>query len=116
MKIIDTIQQEVHQYLFESPEISDGIQFSEYKLKKRINYFRHNYYPTGKLTEDGDYEYWFDLIQPRVNAGVKNLRLDAKYFLVFSRNPVKDFSAVYIANAKLADWMEETHKTCKNRP
>jgi hypothetical protein len=109
--ILDIITEEVHKYLFESVEVGDGIKFSEYKLKKRINYFRHNYYPTGKVTEDGDVDYWFDLIQPRVSTGVKNMRMDSKYFLVFSKNPIKDFPAVYIANTKLADWMEETHRS-----
>lgn len=111
MKILDTITNEIQTYLFESAEVGDGIQFSEYKLKKRINYFRHNYYPTGKVTEEGDYEYWWDLIQPRINTGVKNMRLDSKYFLVFSRNPIGDFPAVYISNAKLAEWMDENHKS-----
>lgn len=108
MKLLDQITTEIDEYLFGTVEIADGVQFSEYKLKKRINFFKSRHYPTGKITEDGDYEYWFDLIHPRVAAEVKNLRLDSKYFLVFSRNPIGDFPAVYLANAKLAEWMEET--------
>ena len=110
MKIIKTIKNEVQKYLFDSAGIGEGIKFSEYQLKKRINYFRHQYYPTGKITEDGDYEYWFDLIQPRVNTGIKNMRIDSKYFLVFSKNAIKDFGAVYVANAKLSEWMNETKR------
>lgn len=109
-KILDQITNEVHQYLFETAEISDGVSFSEYKLKKRINFFKNRHYPTGKVTEEGDIEYWFDIIHPRVNDEVKNLRLDSKYFTVFSKNPIGDFPAVYIANCKLSEWMEENGK------
>ncbi len=108
MKFLDQITAEIDQYLFGTVEIADGIPFSEYKLKKRINFFKNRHYPTGKVTDDGDYEFWFDATHPRVMAEVKNLRLDSKYFMVFSKNPIGDFPAVYIANCKLAEFMEET--------
>ncbi len=106
--ITKQISNEIEQYLFEDVEIGDDIRHSEYKLKKRINYFKNRWYVTGKVTESGEYEYWFDRIQFAVNHEVKNLRLDSKYFLVFSKNPIKDFPAVYIANVSLHEWMEET--------
>lgn len=107
MKILDTITGEVNEYLFGDVEISDGIRFSEYKLKKRIMYFKNRYYPTGKITEDGDYEYWLDIIHLRVNSEVKNIDFDSKHVLLFSKSPMQDFSAVYVANLGLDEFMWE---------
>lgn len=107
MKILDTITGEVHEYLFGDVEISDGVRFSEHKLKKRIMYFKNRHYPTGKITEDGDYEYWFDIIHSRVNSEVKNIDFDSKHVLLFSNSPVQDFSAVYVANLGLDEFMWE---------
>lgn len=107
MKILDTITGEVNEYLFGDVEISDGIRFSEYKLKKRIMYFKNRHYPTGKITEDGDYEYWFDIIHSRVNSEIKNIDFDSKHVLLFSKSPVQDFSCVYVANLGLSEFMWE---------
>lgn len=108
MKIYNQFSSEIENYLSESTEIADGVPFNEHRLKKRINFFKNKWYPTGKITEDGDYEYWFDRIQFAVNHEIKNLRLDSKFFLIFSKNPIGDFPAVFIANAKLSEWMEDT--------
>lgn len=107
MKALDIITDEVHEYLFGTTEIADDIQFSEWKLKKRIMYFKNQYYPTGKITDDGDYEHWFDIIHSRVNSEVKNLDFDSKHLLVFSKAPVKDFPAVYVTNLGLDEFMWE---------
>ena len=107
MKILDTITSEVQEYLFGDVEISDGVRFSEYKLKKRIMLFKNRHYPTGKITEDGDYEYWFDIIHSRVNSEVKNIDFDSKHVLAFSKAPMQDFSAVYVANLGLDEFMWE---------
>lgn len=107
MEILNTITNEVHEYLNGTTEISEGVQFSEHKLKKRIMFFKNKYYPTGKVTEDGDYEYWFDIIHSRVNGEVKNLDFDTKHILLFSKNPVGDFAAVYVANLYMGEFMWE---------
>ena len=96
---------EVNEYLFGTTETSDGIQFSEWKLKRRIMFFKNKHYPTGKITEDGDYEHWFDIIHSRVNSEVKNLDIDSKHFLIFSKAPVIDFAATYVLNFVLDDFM-----------
>jgi hypothetical protein len=108
MKIIKTIEQETEKYLNRTIEISEGVNYSQYKLVKRISQFQNKLYPKGKLDKQGKYKYWFDIITPRVNNEVKNLRIDTKNPLIFSKNPVKDFAAVLIANAKLGEWMWET--------
>jgi hypothetical protein len=108
--ICSIIKDETHKYLFESVQTSSGELYSEHRLKRRIYTYKSRVYPTGKVNEVGEIEYWFDAIIPRVNAEVKNLRLDSKYFMFWSKNPIGDFAAVYIANASLAEFMERTHR------
>lgn len=104
------IKDEVWKYLFESVETSSGELYSEWRLKRRIYTYKARRYPTGKVNEVGEIEYWFDATTPCVNSEVKNLRLDSKYFMFWSENPIGDFAAVYIANASLQEFMERTHR------
>lgn len=108
MDILNQIKTEVNNYLFQSVETSSGELYSEWKLKKRIALYKSRHYPTGKVNKAGEIEYWFDQIAPRVNNEVKNLRLDSKYFMFWSKNVVGDFSAVFIMNTKLVEFMETT--------
>lgn len=108
--IAGTIKDEVSKYLNESVETSSGELYSEYKLKRRIYTYKARRYPTGKVNEFGEIEWWFDATTPRVNAEIKNLRIDSKYFMFWSKNPVGDFAAVYICNASLAEFMERSHR------
>ncbi len=107
MKVLDTITSEIHEYIFGVTHINENIPYSEYKLKKRIAMFKAKYYPTGKITADGDYEYWYDIIHPAVNSEVKNLDFDTKHILVFSTAPIQDFSAVYVINLGIDEFMWE---------
>lgn len=110
MNVTKQVRQEVNDYISQTIRKSENVPFSEYKLKKRIAFFMSRHYPTGKMTESGEYEYWFDIIQPRANHAIKNLRLDTKNILVFSKSPIVDFAAVFLANAALFDWMWENMK------
>lgn len=110
MKISNIIKQEVSDYINNSVEVSEGIPYSEYKLKKRIALFKNKHYPTGKVTRSGEYEHWFDIISPRIDNVVKNLRIDSKNVMLFSRSPVEDFAAVYIGNAALQEEMRDSDK------
>lgn len=107
MKVLDKITSEVHEYINGTTKLDDHVPFSEYKLKKRIQMFKNKYYPTGKVTPDGDYEHWFDIIHPAVNSEVKNLDFDTKHVLVFSKAPVQDFAAVYVINLGIDEYMWE---------
>lgn len=107
MDIIKTITTELDEYLFGSQSINEDMDFSEYRLKKRISYFKNRHYTTGKVTEEGDYEFWFDIIHPCVNDEIKNIDFDTKHILVFSKSPVEDFAATYISNLVLDEFMWE---------
>jgi len=99
---------EIDNYLTKSIEISEGVKFSQYSLIKRIMKFKNRDLAGTKLDDDLRYIYYFDIITPRINSEVKNLRIDTKHILAFSDNPKMDFPAVFIANASLRDWMTET--------
>lgn len=105
MKILDIITSEIHEYQYGITHLDENIPYSEYKLKKRIQLFKNCYYPTGKITEDGDYEHWFDIIHPAVNSEVKNLDFNTKHFLFFSTAPTQDFAAVYVINLSVDEFM-----------
>ena len=108
MELLSTIKAEIDKYTTESVETSGGELYSEWKLKKRIANYKARRYPTGKVNANGEIEYWFDAIQSRVNNEIKNLRIDSRFFMFWSQNPTKDFPAVYITNAALAEYMEDT--------
>lgn len=107
MKVLDSMTSEIHEYIHGVTHIGDNIPYSEYKLKKRIHMFKNKHYPTGKITEDGDYEHWFDIIHPAVNSEVKNIDFDSKHFLIFSKAPIQDFAAVYVINLGIDEFMWE---------
>lgn len=109
MSIHSQIRNEVNNYHSRQIKKSENIPFSEYKLKRRIAYFLNRHYPTGKVSTEG-YEFWLDIIEPRARHNIKNLRLDSKNIMIFSRSPVQDFAAVYIANAAVFDWMWDNNK------
>lgn len=108
MKVLDIIRAEIDDYLGGTAQISEGVTFSQHKLYKRISIFKNRHFPKGKMTDLGEYKYWFDIIQPRINTEMKNLRFGSKNILPFSVNPIGDFAAVFTLNAALGEWMWNT--------
>lgn len=108
------IEDEIKSYLSRKIEISPGVFYSQYKLINRIYKFRNRDLTGGeKINEDLSYNYYFDIISPRIDSEVKNLRFDTKNILVYSQNPSKDFAAVFLANASLKSWMAENGEDLK---
>lgn len=102
------VEQDIADYYSDTEvEISPGVMYSQSKTVERIFKFRNRYLSSSKLKEDLSYNFYFDIISPRVNAEIKNLRFDTKNIMVFSQNPIKDFAAVFLSNAKLKQWMME---------
>ena len=108
MNIFSTIQQEITDYFGGAIEIAEGINYSQYRLVRRIYLFKNKVYPRGKIDKQGSYKYWFDIIKPRMDNEVKNIDIDTKDILIFSDNPVKDFAPVFIANAQMKEYLWET--------
>ena len=98
--IFQKTEQEIHDYLHKQVDLFDGIKYSEWKLKRRIALFQNHIYPNGKTDKQKRYKYWSDIIQPRVDDEVKNLRVDSDNFKIDSDNPEEDFGAVVVVNAR----------------
>ena len=89
-------------------QVADAVPFSTYKLIRRIGIFKNRHLPKGKITKSGQYRYWFDIIQPRINNEIKNLRFGSKNVLPFSVDPIGDFAAVFTIHAALSEYMWDT--------
>lgn len=101
------VESDINNYLTSNIELSEGVSFSQYKTIQRIYKFKNRNLSGSKIKDDLSYDYYFDIISPRADSEIKNLRFDTKHVLIFSRNPTKDFAAVFISNAMLKSWMAE---------
>lgn len=110
MNIIKTIRSEITNYESKSVEISDGISRSAHKRIKRIAFFQNRGGDTDKIDELGQYQYWLNTAKTYLDATIKNLRIDTKNFLVFSKAPIEDFPAVFTTNCALKDYMFDTNR------
>ena len=109
MKVISIIEREIEEYLTGQVQISDGYWFSQHRLIKRIMIYDNGVYPDGKIDSQGNYKYWFDIIGPRIDSEVKNVDFDTKNVFLFS-DKAKDSTPLFLANAKLRDFLKETGK------
>lgn len=99
------LETEISNYLSLEVEISPEVHFSQYSLIKRIYKFRNRDLAGTKINSDLSYNYYFDIISPRADNEIKNLRFDTKNIIIFSQNPIKDFAATFLSNASLKSWM-----------
>ncbi len=107
------IETEISNYLSNKIEISPRVFFSQYELINRIYRFRNRDLSGTKINSDLSYNYYFDIISPRVDSEIKNLRFDTKDILIFSQNPMKDFAVVFVLNASLKSWMSKNGEDLK---
>lgn len=101
------IEAEIQAYISNDIELAEGVHFSQHKLINRIYKFKNRNLSGTKINSDLSYDYYFDIISPRADSEIKNLRFDTKNIVAFSQNPRKDFAAVFISNASLRSWMAE---------
>ncbi|MFA5071988.1 MAG: hypothetical protein WC511_06595 [Candidatus Pacearchaeota archaeon] len=101
------MQSEIDEFQNGSIEISPGYRYSQSKLVKRIMLYSNGIYPSGKIDKQGNYKFWFDIIQPRVDAEVKNIDFDTKDIVIYSQS-IKDSVNNFICNAFLQDWLYES--------
>lgn len=109
MAIFKTIESEIRSYLSDKIEISEGYRFNQYRLIKRIMLYQNNVYPKGKLNNQGDYKYWIDIIQPRIDSEVKNIDFDTSSILFYS-DSYKDSGAMLLCNLALKEWMKDNQQ------
>ena len=101
------IETEISNYISNRIELSPGVFFSQYQLINRLYKFKNRDLSGTKINDDLSYNYYFDIISPRTDSEVKNLRFDTKNILAFSQSPRKDFPAVFLINASLKEWTNE---------
>lgn len=112
--LINRLETEINNYISHKVEISPRVKYSQYKTINRIYRFRNRDLNDGnKINDDLSYNYYFDIISPRVDSEIKNLRFDTKHILAFSQNPRTDFAAVFLANASLKSWMADNGEDLK---
>ena len=112
MAITKIIKNEIDQYINGFVQISEGYQFSQYKLIKRIVLYQNNIYPTGKIDSQGKYKYFFDIISPRIDSEVKNIDFDTKDISFYS-DSTEDSRPIFISNLMLQDWLKENNQSIK---
>ena len=101
------ISKEIQQFQTEVVPISDSHDFSQYKLVRRINLFENHIYPTGKFDSQGNYKYWFDVINSRIDSEVKNINFGTKDARVYSELKL-DTIPCLVANLKLGEYLKDT--------
>ena len=101
------LEQEITEYLTGTVHISEDQEYSESKLKRRISLFETKTYPTGKFDKQGNYKYWFDIINPAVDAEVKNIDFDTKDPQVYSNRKNDDLMCI-VANLGLDEYLRVT--------
>lgn len=107
MKIFGQMENEIQDYLTGWVEISEGYRFSQYRLIKRIMLYANQVMPRGKIDIQGNYKYWIDIIQPRIDSEVKNIDFDQKDVNVYSESRA-DAGPLILVNLSLKEWMR-TH-------
>jgi hypothetical protein len=106
MEVISLIENEIQSYISGEIQTSAGVKHSQYKLVNRIQLFKSQTFPTGKLDSLGNYKHWPDIIKPRVNSEVKNVDFDTGNILIYSDFP-EDNLPIFLANAALKEWMRD---------
>lgn len=112
-KFFKRLEDDISSYLYDSVEVAEGVTFNQHKLIRRIYKFKNRQLKGSKINQDLSYDFYTDIIGPRVDSEVKNLRFDTKHLLLFSQNPTKDFAAVFVANAALKKWLTERGEDVK---
>src|SRR3990167_7342410 len=107
MRIVQKIKGEITSYTTRAITIGKNHTFSQYRAVNDIALFRNQKYQNGKTDTQGNYRYWFDIIQPKVNDEVKNVDFDTGNVFLHSDAP-NDAVAVFILNANFKQWMRDT--------
>jgi hypothetical protein len=106
MSVAKQIEQEITDYLSASVPISEGYNFSQYNLVKRIVLYENRVYPKGKVDKQGNYKFWFDITTPRIDSEVKNIDFDTSNIEVYSPRKIDELPSI-ITNLKVDEWLRE---------
>jgi len=105
--MLKEIIQKISDYKQGEYAICDELEFSPYRINRRILLYKNQYYTSGKYDSQGNYKYWFDIIQPRVDSEIKNIDFDTKDISLASLSD-NDTAKLILANARLQQYLQET--------
>ena len=109
MKIFKIIESEITEFLTGTVQISEGNNFSQWKLVKRILIYLNDPYTGNKIDSQGNYKYWFVKPDPWIDSEVKNIDFDTKDILLYTDPPsMADSTPLFLTNAKLRRWLRDT--------
>ncbi len=100
------IEDEIRQYSTATVNLSEGVDYSQKELARRIALFESHTYPTGKFDNQGNYKYWFDIITSRVGDEVKNIDFDTKDINAYSERKIDELPCI-IVNLKVREYLRE---------
>lgn len=98
---------EINDYFTKVVQVGENPSYSEAKLKRRISLFANKIYPNGKFDSQGSYKFWFDIVQPRIDADVKNIDFDTKNIEVYTDRK-QDVLPNIIVNLKNREYLRDT--------
>src|SRR5437016_2622803 len=101
------IEDELTAYNSSFVMLSEGVQYSQKELVRRIAQFESRTYPTGKFDNQGNYKYWMDIMSSRINAEVKNIDFDTKDINAYSPRKIDELPSI-IVNLKIKEYLRET--------
>ncbi len=110
--MINKIRKELENYKTGTVEITEGHEFSQSKLVRRIMLFKNQTYPNGKKDSQGNYKFWFDIISPRVDSEIKNIDFDTKDITLFTESKTDTVKNI-IANAALKEYLRKSGQAAK---
>lgn len=107
LKLAKTLELEISDYFTKDVSVGQDHAYSQHRLVRRISLFENKIYPTGKFDKQGNYKYWFDIINPRVESEIKNIDFDTKNIEAYSPLKVDEVPSA-ITNLKLTEYLRDT--------
>ena len=105
--LFDEVQSICDNYRSGQVEITDGLYFSQFKTIKKVTYYSHSEYLSGKKDSQGFDKPFYNVVNSAVNVAVRATDFDTKDVQVIATEP-QYFAQSFTARKELTNWMEET--------
>jgi len=105
MDIVNEVKNLSEQYYGGSITIMDGLDFSQYKTIKTIEYYTNSTY-LEKDDNDGVVRPFFNIVNFRVDVAVKATDIDTKDIQVYTENPSHQMQSL-LFNKEIKNWMRK---------
>lgn len=113
--IYDEVKNICDNYAGGNVEITDGLQFSQFKTIKQITYYSHSRYLSGQEDSLGRQKPFYNTVNAAVNVAVRATDFDTKDVQVVAVEP-QFFAQSFTARKELTNWMDEVRfDVCLNQ-